>query len=107
MPEGGDAAAASALHAVSPASASWSSINLAEAVPGLMTPLCASVWVPASAPGLRAPFAAIGVLPGDQAGLPQAPRRRGTSALHTSDVIRIDGAAGTVEILQRIGVTSR
>ena len=25
-------------------------------------------------------------------------------ALHTGDLIRIDGAAGTVEILQRIGV---
>jgi pyruvate, water dikinase len=31
---------------------------------------------------------------------------RGTTALHTGDVIRIDGAAGTVEILQRIGVAS-
>lgn len=29
---------------------------------------------------------------------------RGTTALHTGDLIRIDGAAGTVEILQRIGV---
>jgi PEP-utilising enzyme, mobile domain len=31
---------------------------------------------------------------------------RGTTALHTGDVIRIDGAAGTVEILQRLGVAS-
>ena len=107
MLEGGDAAAASALHTVSHAGASLSSISLAEAVPGFMTPLCASVWVPASALRLWAPFAAMGVLPGDQAGIPQAPRRRGTSALHTSDVIRIDGAAGTVEILQRIGAANR
>lgn len=50
MPEEADAAAASALHAVSPPDASWSSVNLAEAVPGVMTPLCASVWVPARWP---------------------------------------------------------
>jgi hypothetical protein len=31
----------------------------------------------------------------------------GTAALLTDDVIRIDGAADIVEILQRIGVTSR
>jgi pyruvate,water dikinase len=32
---------------------------------------------------------------------------RGTSTLQTGDLIRVDGAAGTVEILQRIGVTRR
>ena len=32
---------------------------------------------------------------------------RGTTALHTGDVIRVDGAAGTVEILQRIGAATR
>jgi pyruvate, water dikinase len=66
VPEVADAAAASALHAVSPHGASWSSANLAEAVPGVMTPLCASVWVPASELGLRAPLAAMGVLRADQ-----------------------------------------
>jgi pyruvate,water dikinase len=90
MPEGGDAAAASALHAVSPAGASWSSINLAEAVPGVMTPLCASVWVPASELGLRAPFAAMGVLPGDQAGIPEDPRRRITGAFYGRMAVRVD-----------------
>jgi pyruvate, water dikinase len=90
MPEGGDAAAASALHAVSPPDASWSSINLAEAVPGVMTPLCASVWVPASELGLRAPFAAMGVLPGDQAGIPEDPRRRITGAFYGRMAVRVD-----------------
>jgi pyruvate, water dikinase len=32
---------------------------------------------------------------------------RGTTALRTGDLICVDGAAGTVEILQRIGVTNR
>lgn len=76
MPEVAGVLAASALHAVSPPDASWSSINLAEAVPGVMTPLCASIWVPASELGLRAPFAAMGVLPADQAVIPEDPRRR-------------------------------
>jgi pyruvate,water dikinase len=31
----------------------------------------------------------------------------GTTALRTGDLICVDGAAGTVEILQRIGVTNR
>ena len=133
-------AAASALHATSPPGSSWSSINLAEAVPGVMTPLCASVWVPASELGLRAPFAAMGVLPAHEVAIPENPAERITGAfygrmavrvdflcemgdlipgqtgvawredpatLRTGDVIRIDGAAGTVEILQRIGASSR
>ena len=69
-------ASASALHSMSPSDASWSSINLAEAVPGVLTPLCASVWVPASELGLRAPFAAMGVLPGDRVAIPENPNHR-------------------------------
>jgi hypothetical protein len=51
------------------------------------------------AAGVPAASALHAVSPPDDTG-------RGTTALHTGDVIRIDGAAGTVEILQRIGVTS-
>jgi pyruvate, water dikinase len=90
MPEVADVPAASALHAVSPPDASWSSINLAEAVPGVMTPLCASVWVPASELGLRAPFAAMGVLPADQAGIPEDPRRHITGAFYGRMAVRVD-----------------
>ena len=90
MPEVADVPAASALHAVSPPDASWSSINLAEAVPGVMTPLCASVWVPASELGLRAPFAAMGVLPADQAVIPEDPSRRITGAFYGRMAVRVD-----------------
>lgn len=83
-------AAASALHAVSPPGASWSSINLAEAVPGVMTPLCASVWVPASELGLRAPFAAMGVLAADQATIPENPDHRITGAFYGRMAVRVD-----------------
>jgi hypothetical protein len=36
-----------ALHIQSPPGAAWSTINAAEAVPGVMTPLTASAWGPA------------------------------------------------------------
>jgi hypothetical protein len=49
------------------------------------------------AAGVPAASALHAVSPTDDTG------RRGTTALHTGDVIRIDGA---VEILQRIGVAS-
>jgi pyruvate, water dikinase len=83
-------AAASALHATSPPGASWSSINLAEAVPGVMTPLCASVWVLASELGLRAPFAAMGVLPADRVAIPENPDERITGAFYGRMAVRVD-----------------
>jgi pyruvate, water dikinase len=89
MPEVADAAA-SALHAISPPGASWSSINLAEAVPGVMTPLCASVWVPASELGLRAPFAAMGVLPANEVVIPEDPDQRITGAFYGRMAVRVD-----------------
>lgn len=83
-------ASASALHSISPPGASWSSINLAEAVPGVMTPLCASVWVPASELGLRAPFAAMGVLPGNRVAIPEHPDLRITGAFYGRMAVRVD-----------------
>lgn len=80
--------AANALHSMSPPGATWSSVNLAEAVPGVMTPLCASVWVPASELGLREPFVAMGALPVDRGGYPGRPRRT-----HHQRLLRPDGGA--------------
>jgi pyruvate,water dikinase len=90
VPEAADLAAASTLHAVSPPGASWSSVNLAEALPGVMTPLCASVWVPASELGLRAPFAAMGVLPANQAAIPERHDQRITGAFYGRMAVRVD-----------------
>jgi phosphohistidine swiveling domain-containing protein len=163
MPEVADVPAASALHAISPPDASWSSINLAEAVPGVMTPPQPVVGTPddgGEVTALAGVGASGGVVEGravvvDQPsdaeiddgdvlvahitdpswvslmflasglvvdiggmmshaavvarelGIPCVMNTgRGTTALHTGHVIRIDGAAGTVEILQRIGVAS-
>lgn len=79
-----------ALHAVPPDGASWSSINLAEAVPGVMTPLTASVWGPASELGLRAPFHAMGALETSRSSVPENPAQRITNAFYGRMAVRVD-----------------
>ena len=79
-----------ALHATSPPDATWSSINLAEAVPGVMTPLCASAWVPASELGLRRPFHAMGALAADLQAIPVNPAERITNAFYGRMAVRVD-----------------
>jgi pyruvate, water dikinase len=78
------------LHATSPSDATWSSINVAEAVPGVMTPLCASAWVPASEMGLRAPFHAMGALATALKGIPSDPADRITNAFFGRMAVRVD-----------------
>jgi pyruvate, water dikinase len=78
------------LHATSPSDATWSSVNLAEAVPGVMTPLCASAWVPASEEGLRGPFHAMGALSGNQNAIPENPADRITNAFYGRMAVRVD-----------------
>lgn len=79
-----------ALHGKSAPDASWSSINLAEAVPGVMTPLCASAWVPASEVGLRAPFHAMGALPSSRRAIPRDPLDRITNVFFGRMAVRVD-----------------
>lgn len=79
-----------ALHIVSRPGASWSSINLAEAVPGVMTPLCASAWVPASELGLRAPFHAMGALASARKAIPADPLDRITGVFFGRMAVRVD-----------------
>lgn len=81
---------AGVLHATSPKGASWSSINLAEAVPGVMTPLTASAWVPASETGLRLPFHAMGVLETSRKEIPVDPAERITNAFYGRMAVRVD-----------------
>lgn len=78
------------LNAVSPEGASWSSVNLAEAVPGVMTPLTASAWVPASETGLRLPFHAMGVLRTAEKAIPADPSERITNAFFGRMAVRVD-----------------
>ncbi len=78
------------LHGISPDGATWSSINLAEAVPGVMTPLCASAWVPASEMGLRSPFCAMGALPRARNAIPNDPAERITNTFYGRMAVRVD-----------------
>lgn len=78
------------LHATAPDGSSWSSINLAEAVPGVMTPLTASAWVPASEAGLRLPFHAMGVLDTSRKEIPADPAERITNAFYGRMAVRVD-----------------
>jgi len=79
-----------ALHASAPAGSSWSSVNLAEAVPGVMTPLSASAWVPASERGLRLPFHAMGVLAGNELAIPADADERITNVFYGRMAVRVD-----------------
>lgn len=78
------------LHAIAPPGSSWSSVNLAEAVPGVMTPLTASAWVPASETGLRLPFHAMGVLETARKEIPADPADRITNAFFGRMAVRVD-----------------
>lgn len=82
--------ATNALHGQSRSGASWSSINLAEAVPGAMTPLCASAWVPASEMGLRAPFHGMGALESKRRSIPADPLERITNVFYGRMAVRVD-----------------
>lgn len=90
LQEAATAEAANALHAIAPDGSSWSSINLAEAVPGVMTPLCASAWVPASELGLREPFHAMGVLARGELAIPDDPADRITNVFFGRMAVRVD-----------------
>jgi pyruvate,water dikinase len=87
---GAQGEASNALHGRSAPDATWSSINLAEAVPGVMTPLCASAWVPASELGLREPFFAMGALPSSRVGVPAQESDRITNAFFGRMAVRVD-----------------
>jgi pyruvate,water dikinase len=58
------------IHGTSAPTASWSTVNLSEAVPGPVTPLGWSVWSPAGELGGRVPFYAMGAIPKSLLALP-------------------------------------
>ena len=58
------------LHQTSAPTTRWTTVNAAEAMPGVMTPLGFSFWVGPCERGLRSAFAAIGVLPRREVRLP-------------------------------------
>src|SRR5271156_6264527 len=71
-----DPHAANPLHQVSGPRTAWTTVNAAENIPGVMTPLGASFWIDMVETGLRSAFAALGVLPKSAVGPGLSPDER-------------------------------
>lgn len=74
----------------------WSTTNLGEAMPGVLTPLCWSLWGPASELSVRRAFHTMGALESDQAALPKTDRERMIGIFHGR-------VAASVDFLGRMG----
>lgn len=68
----------------------WTTTNMAEAVPGVMTPLGWTVWGPATELGARSGLRAIGAFRAEQARIPDRPEDRAISAFYGRAVVRVD-----------------
>ncbi|HVW33948.1 MAG TPA: hypothetical protein VHL53_15545, partial [Acidimicrobiia bacterium] len=64
------------IHGLSEPTASWSTVNLSEAVPGPVTPLGWTVWAEAGELGARVPFYLMGAIPKEMQGVPDRPADR-------------------------------
>jgi pyruvate,water dikinase len=79
-----------ALHIQSPPGAAWSTINAAEAVPGVMTPLTASAWGPACEMCIRESFFAIGALDKQRRKISSDPQTCVTAPFYGRMAVRVD-----------------
>jgi len=79
-----------ALHIQSPPGAAWSTINAAEAVPGVMTPLTASAWGPACEMCIRESFYAIGALTKELRKISSDPETCVTAPFYGRMAVRVD-----------------
>lgn len=78
------------LHTPDAGDSWWSTTNLSEAFPGVLTPLDWSVIGPAVERGTRGALVAIGVLSSAQADVPAAPAERAFGVFHGRIASRID-----------------
>src|SRR5439155_2846676 len=78
------------IHGTSAPDASWSTVNLSEAVPGPVSPLGWSVWSPAGELGARVPFHAMGALPKAMVALPTRPDDRVLNVFFGRVALRVD-----------------
>lgn len=79
-----------ALHIQSSPGAAWSTINAAEAVPGVMTPLTASAWGPACEMCIRESFYAIGALNKELRVIQSHPDKCVTAPFYGRMAVRVD-----------------
>jgi phosphohistidine swiveling domain-containing protein len=77
-------------HSSSAADTLWTTVNVAEAIPGVITPLGWSIWGPASDLGMRKTFAAFGVLTGPEVQGPTSEHDRVMSVFYGRPVLRAD-----------------
>ncbi len=70
------------LHEQSPPHVRWTTVNMAEVLPGVLTPLGWSFWRDPCEAGLRAAFADTGVLPLSEAAPPERLEQRLTALFH-------------------------
>jgi pyruvate,water dikinase len=78
------------INGTSAPDASWSTVNLSEAVPGPVSPLGWSVWSPAGELGARVPFYAMGALPKTMVALPARPEDRVLNVFFGRVALRVD-----------------
>lgn len=87
---GSRTSAADPLHTSDAGDSWWSTTNLSEAFPGVLTPLDWSVIGPAVERGTRGALVAIGALPSAEADVPDAPADRAFGVFHGRIASRID-----------------
>lgn len=84
------ASAADPLHTPEPGDSWWSTTNLAEAFPGVLTPLDWSLVGPGVERGTRGALVAIGALPQAEGEMPTSPADRAFGVFHGRIASRID-----------------
>ena len=87
---------ANPLHGTSAPDSYWSTTNVAEAMPGVLTPLAWSVWGTAAERALRRGFHALGAIPRQQTELPKSSDERIINIFYGR-------AAACVDYFYRIG----
>lgn len=78
------------VHGRSAPNAYWSTANLAEAMPGVLTPLGWSVWGRASELGARAGFYAAGAIPATERRIPDRPEDRFINIFYGRPAARVE-----------------
>jgi pyruvate,water dikinase len=68
----------------------WSTTNVAEAMPGVQTPLGWTVWAPICELGIRTAFAATGALPRAEVSVPDRPEDRTYNIFYGRAVLQVD-----------------
>src|SRR5712691_1022541 len=78
------------VHGRSAPTSHWSTANLAEAAPGVLTPLGASLWGPAAELGARSAFYRMGAIPLREVTVPLRDEDRFINVFYGRPAARVD-----------------